>query len=138
MSDYVVGSSNFVLVVILLLVSVVVATYARQRWQRGDISPTTLYVLIGASVESFSWATYRAYWLAWRYYKLLYGQDTAHIFFEKAWVIYIPTFGIYVGAGLMMAPITQQMFGKYWATASITFIATLQAIGVLLVAVLKP
>ena len=71
MSDYIVGSSNFTLIVILLFVSGVVAIYARQRWKQDDINKTTLYVLVGASIEAFSWALYRLYWLSWRFYKLV-------------------------------------------------------------------
>ena len=74
MSDYIVGSSNFTLIVILLFVSGVVAIYARQRWKQGDINTTTLYVLIGASIEAFSWALYRLYWMSWRFYKLVEGE----------------------------------------------------------------
>lgn len=137
MSDYIVGSSNFTLIVILLFVSGVVAIYARQRWKQGDINQTTLYVLIGASIESFSWALYRAYWLSWRFYKLVNGEETAHVFYDVAWVTYIPTLGVYIGAVLMMAPITIRNFGKYWIAVSLCIILVLQLIGFLVVAVLK-
>lgn len=137
MSDYIVGSSNFTLIVILLFVSGVVAIYARQRWKQGDINQITLYVLIGASIESFSWALNRAYWLSWRFYKLVNGEETAHVFYDTAWLTYIPTLGIYIGAMLMMAPITIRNFGKYWIAVSLCIILVLQLIGFLVVAVLK-
>ena len=137
MSDYIVGSSNFTLIIILLFVSGVVAIYARQRWKQGDINTTTLYVLIGASIEAFSWALYRLYWLSWRFYKLVAGSETAHHFYDIAWVTYIPTLGVYVGASLMMAPITIRNFGRYWIAASVAIIVVLQAIGLLVIAVFK-
>jgi hypothetical protein len=137
MSDYVVGSSNFTLIVILLFVSGVVAIYAWQRWKQHDINKITLLVLIGASIESFSWAMNRAYWLAWRFYKLATGEQTAHAFFDMAWITYIPTLGIYIGAALMMAPITIHNFGRYWIVVSVALILVVQIIGVLAVAVLK-
>ena len=137
MSDYIVGSSNFTLIIILLFVSGVVAIYARQRWKQGDINTTTLYVLIGASIEAFSWALYRLYWLSWRFYKLVAGNETAHYFYDIAWVTYIPTLGVYVGAALMMAPITIHNFGRYWITASVAIIVVLQAVGLLVIAVFK-
>ena len=137
MSDYIVGSSNFTLIIILLFVSGVVAIYARQRWKQGDINTTTLYVLIGASIEAFSWALYRLYWMSWRFYKLVEGEGAAHYFFDIAWVTYISTLGIYIGASLMMAPITIHNFGRYWIAASVAIIVVLQAVGLLVVAVLK-
>ena len=137
MSDYIVGSSNFTLITILLFVSVVVAIYARQRWKQDDINKITLYVLIGASIESFSWALNRSYWLSWRFYKLMEGEDAAHFFWDLAWVTYIPTLGIYIGAALMMAPITIRNFGRYWIAASVAIILVIQIIGVLVIAVLK-
>jgi len=84
MNDYIVGSSNFTLITILLFVSGVVAVYARQRWKQRDINKITLIVLIGASIEAFSWALHRAYWLAWRYYKLIAGNETANVFNDSA------------------------------------------------------
>jgi hypothetical protein len=137
MSDYIVGSSNFTLIVILLFVSGVVAIYARQRWKLDDINRTTLYVLVGASIESFSWALNRSYWLTWRLYKLAVGQEPAHFFWDLAWVTYIPTLGIYIGAALMMAPITIRNFGRHWIVASVAIIIVLQTVGLLMVAVLK-
>jgi len=137
MSDYIVGSSNFTLIVILLFVSGVVAIYARQRWKQRDINKITLLVLVGASIESFSWALNRAYWLAWRYYKMIAGNETADVFNDTAWLVAIPTLGIYIGAALMMAPITIRNFGKYWVAVSVCIILVLQLIGFLIVAVLK-
>ena len=137
MSDYIVGSSNFTLIVILLIVSGVVSTYAWQRWKQGDINKTTLYVLIGASIEAFSWALNRSYWLSWRFYKLVEGEGAAHYFYDIAWVTYIPTLGVYVGASLMMAPITIRNFGRYWIAVSVAIIVVLQAVGFLGVAVFK-
>jgi hypothetical protein len=52
-------------------------------------------------------------------------------------VTYIPVVGLYIGAGLMMAPITVRNFGKYWIAASVAIILVLQIIGFLIVAVLK-
>jgi len=137
MSDYVIGSSNFTLIVILLIVSGVVAIYARQRWKQDDINRITLMVLIGASIESFSWALHRAYWLAWRYYKMSAGNEAADVFNDIAWVIYIPVLGVYIGVALLMAPITIRNFSQYWIAASVAFILVVQIIGVLAVAVLK-
>lgn len=137
MSDYVVGSDNFVLFIILIFVSGVVAVYARQRWNRDDINRTTLYVLAGASIESASWALEHAYLLAWEYYKLIAGEESAHVFWDIAWITYIPTLGVYIGAGLMMAPITMRNFGKYWVAASAAIIAVLQIVGILLIAAIK-
>jgi hypothetical protein len=137
MSDYIVGSSNFTLIVILLFVSGVVAIYARQRWKQDDINRTTLYVLVGASIEAFSWALYRLYWLSWRFYKLVAGHESAHYFYDLAWVTYIPTLGVYIGAALMMAPITIRNFGRHWIVASVAIIVMLQIVGLLVVAVLK-
>jgi hypothetical protein len=45
--------------------------------------------------------------------------------------------GIYIGAALMMAPITIRNFGKYWVVVSVCIILVLQIIGFLVVAVLK-
>ena len=137
MNDYIVGSSNFTLIIILLFVSGVVAIYARQRWKRRDINKITLLVLIGASIEAFSWALHRSYWLAWRYYMMIAGEETADVFNDTAWVLYIPVLGLYIGAVLMMAPITIRNFGKYWVAVSVCIILALQLIGVLIVAVLK-
>ncbi len=137
MSDYIVGSSNFTLIVILMFVSGVVAIYARQRWKQQDINKITLLVLIGASIEAFSWALHRGYWLAWRYYKMIAGNETADVFNDTAWLISIPTLGIYIGAALMMAPITIRNFSKYWVAVSVCIILALQLIGFLIVAVLK-
>ena len=137
MADYIVGSSNFTLIVILLFVSGVVAIYARQRWKQQDINKITLLVLVGASIEAFSWALHRAYWLAWRYYKMIAGNEAADVFNDTAWVTYIPVVGLYIGAGFMMAPITIRNFSQYWIAASVAFILVVQIIGVLAVAVLK-
>ena len=137
MNDYIVGSSNFTLITILLFVSGVVAIYAWQRWKQDDINKITLLVLVGASIESFSWALNRAYWLAWRYYKMIAGNETADVFNDTVWVTYIPTLGIYIGAALMMAPITISNFGKYWVAVSVCIILVLQLIGFLIIAVLK-
>jgi len=137
MSDYIVGSSNFTLIAILLFVSGVVAFYAWQRWKLDDINITTLYVLMGASIEAFSWALYRSYWLAWRYYKLIAGKEAAEVFNEMAWMTSVATLGVYIGAALMMAPITINNFGRYWIVASVVIILVLQIIGVLVVAVVK-
>jgi hypothetical protein len=137
MNDYIVGSSNFTLIAILLFVSGVVAIYARQRWKQDDISKITLLVLVGASIESFSWALNRAYWLAWRYYKMIAGNEAADVFNDTVWMTYIPTLGIYIGAALMMAPITIRNFSKYWIAVSVCIILVLQLIGFLIIAVLK-
>jgi hypothetical protein len=137
MNDYIVGSSNFTLIAILLFVSGVVAIYARQRWKQDDINKITLLVLVGASIESFSWALNRTYWLAWRYYKLVNGEEAAHFFWDISWLTYISTLGIYIGAALMMAPITILNFGKYWIAVSVCIILVLQLIGFLIIAVLK-
>ena len=127
MSDFIVGSSNFTLIVILLFVSGVVAIYAWQRWKQDDINKTTLYVLIGASIESFSWALFRSYWLSWRYYKLVSGKEAADVFYDMAWMTYIATLGVYIGAALMMAPITIRNFGRYWIVASVVIILVLRS-----------
>ena len=137
MADYIVGSSNFTLIVILLFVSGVVAVYARQRWKQDDINKVTLFVLVGASIESLSWALNRSYWLAWRFYKLMNGEEAAHFFWDIAWVTYIPTLGVYIGAVLLMAPITIRNFDRYWIVVSVGLILVVQIIGVLAVAVLK-
>lgn len=137
MNDYIVGSSNFTLIVILLFVSGVVAIYARQRWKQQDINKITLFVLIGASIEAFSWALHRAYWLVWRYYKMIEGNEAADVFNDTAWMLYIPVLGLYTGAVLMMSPITIRNFGKYWVAVSVCIILMLQLIGFLMIGVLK-
>ena len=54
-----------------------------------------------------------------------------------AGLTYIATLGVYIGAALMLAPITIRNFDRYWIAASVAFILVLQLIGFLVVAVLK-
>ncbi len=80
---------------------------------------------------------YRLYWLSWRFYELVAGDETALYFYDIAWATYIPTLGVYIGASLMMAPITIHNFGRYWIAASVAIIVVLQSVGLLVIAVIK-
>ncbi len=125
MTDKLIAAANQTSWILLYLVAIILARYLWQRCKFRFWNDIFDITLAGAMIEAFSWAMHRQYWWIWRSLRAHGEHDAAAALVNHGYITLIPFIGIWIGAIMLVAPVTHYYFGRFWFPYSASFVCLL-------------
>lgn len=106
-----IGSLN----ILLAVVCGILAGWATYRIRSNTLSKASKNMLTGIALFAGGWSLQRAYWAVGRSLEAM-GADYIHsfIYTTSSWITIIPLSVALIGAGLIMAPVLETIYGERW------------------------
>ncbi len=108
--DKLVQACNFVTASVSLIVAILLVKYVLKSWTKIDIYAVPY---IGMAVCLFGLTLHRLWWWLWRVARIQ-GNPHADFFVDNAWFTLFAFFLMWSGAIMVIAPLCQTAFGRYW------------------------